>query len=419
MDLPCPPREDFLPPRGTADDEPPAQTQHLVPDHYQEKIKHSFKQLSKTKWFPFFLQEYPSLPVSNVPFPGVVSRPTPPRQRSKGLQDGRTRTRVVTNGVSGIDEQNVPAEAHGGRDKASNLTTLPPFDGRHKRHNIRIEALKKALNPMLAENGSAMVLVCWGEKSKCTISPIPVSSPEDEVTAWGEINRGFYTRRGYWRRYIPGFSVTRLDIVEISILGLKEALKGQEECEYIGMYTERDIAAERRRFQHTIDAPTPDCFYDRHEGRVVCGSDCPCRMCYPGIDELDICPVEIKRAAERDISLLNTLPLMRHAFSNPVLAASNDFLEKEGLVYGHWDVLSQFDSWDCPGLRELKFKGIVISEGWTLDTRQVILPLLVIMSLAVVVAAKFLFGWNTAWTVGGFFVALVTLLWMWANHMAS
>ena len=69
-------------------------------------------------------------------------------------------------------------------------------------------------------------------------------------------------------------------------------------------------------------------------------------------------------------------------------------------------------------MRELKFRGLVIREGWTLDARKVILPLLATIFLAVVVAAKFLFGWNTAWTVGGFFVALVTLLWMWANYIS-
>lgn len=78
-----------------------------------------------------------------------------------------------------------------------------------------------------------------------------------------------------------------------------------------------------------------------------------------------------------------------------------------------------WDGWHRPALRELKFRGIVIREGWTLDARNVVLPLLATMFLAVVVAAKFLFGWNTAWTVGGFFVALVTLLWMWANHTTS
>lgn len=81
--------------------------------------------------------------------------------------------------------------------------------------------------------------------------------------------------------------------------------------------------------------------------------------------------------------------------------------------------LDNWESWHCPGLRELEFKGILISERWTLSTHQLVLPLMATMFLAVVVAAKFLFGWDTAWSVGSFVVALVTLLWMWATYMAS
>jgi hypothetical protein len=82
------------------------------------------------------------------------------------------------------------------------------------------------------------------------------------------------------------------------------------------------------------------------------------------------------------------------------------------LIIHNRGVLSQFNSWHswhCPGLVELKFRGLLIREGWTFDTQRT--PLVVVIFLAVVVTAKFLFGWNTAWTVGGFFVALVALLW--------
>ena len=125
--------------------------------------------------------------------------------------------------------------------------------------------------------------------------------------------------------------------IKISILGLKEASKGREGCKYIGIYTERDIVAEKRRLQHSIDnyVPTSDCTYNRYTGRVDCFSDCPCYDCYPGLDALDDCPVEINRAARRQLSFLKTLPLMRHAFSNSILADSNDFLEKVNLVYSH------------------------------------------------------------------------------------
>ncbi|PYI03219.1 hypothetical protein BO78DRAFT_399978 [Aspergillus sclerotiicarbonarius CBS 121057] len=54
--------------------------------------------------------------------------------------------------------------------------------------------------------------------------------------------------------------------------------------------------------------------------------------------------------------------------------------------------------------------GIVVSEGWALDKHHMTLPLLVAILLGVVVTARFLFGWDTAWTVGAFFVALISLL---------
>lgn len=113
---------------------------------------------------------------------------------------------------------------------------------------------------------------------------------------------------------------------------------------------------------------------------------------------------------------------MKYVFSCPILATSNDFLEKGNLVYSHRDILSEVDSWhgwNSPGLRELKVRGIAITEGWTLDMRHVVLPLMSTIFLVVVVVAKSIFGWSTAWTVGAFFVALVTLLWMWATYMAG
>lgn len=121
------------------------------------------------------------------------------------------------------------------------------------------------------------------------------------------------------------------------MLGLKEAEKGREKGEYIGMYTVNDIPTERKRLQHIIDSnfPSSDCRYSRDTGTVECGSDCCCSDCFPGLNDVDECPVKILRAARRYISLLDTLVLMRQVFSNPVLAASNDFLEKGNLVYGH------------------------------------------------------------------------------------
>lgn len=121
------------------------------------------------------------------------------------------------------------------------------------------------------------------------------------------------------------------------MLGLKEASKDREKGEYIGMYRENDIPTERRRLQHTIDnnVPTGECSYHRYTGTVFCGSGCICSACLPGLDEVGECPVEVRLAASRNLSLLATRFLMRHVFSNPVLAASNDCLEKENLIYSH------------------------------------------------------------------------------------
>jgi hypothetical protein len=79
---------------------------------------------------------------------------------------------------------------------------------------------------MFPDDGSAVVLLCWGEKSSCFILPVPVSSPEDEVSTWNEINRARYTRRGSWKKYLLGFSVTQVGIVEVcySILFFYEGL---------------------------------------------------------------------------------------------------------------------------------------------------------------------------------------------------
>lgn len=138
--------------------------------------------------------------------------------RSKGLQDRRTRAGVAIslqsdNGISRIDEQKERAEGNGEEVKTSSFKRT--LGEQHERHKTLVDALKEALKPMLADNGSPMVLLCWGEKSNCTISPITVSSAEDEVTIWREINRCWYTRKGYWRKHIPGFNVTGVDVVKV------------------------------------------------------------------------------------------------------------------------------------------------------------------------------------------------------------
>jgi hypothetical protein len=120
------------------------------------------------------------------------------------------------------------------------------------------------------------------------------------------------------------------------MLGLKKPLNGREPSEYIGMYTESDIPTMRRRLQNIIDNCVPTgCSYNRYTGSVNCGFDCECWDCVPSYDEAEECTVMILYDAKRNLSLLDARALMRHVLSNPVLAALNDFLEKENLALSH------------------------------------------------------------------------------------
>jgi hypothetical protein len=120
------------------------------------------------------------------------------------------------NGVSTIDERNENGAEEGEDLNASSRKINPlDFDSRRTRHKNQIEALKKALELMFPETGSAVVLLCWGGKSCCSILPVLVSNPEDEVTMWRELNEVWYTRRGYWRKRLPGFGITSVGIIEV------------------------------------------------------------------------------------------------------------------------------------------------------------------------------------------------------------
>jgi hypothetical protein len=68
---------------------------------------------------------------------------------------------------------------------------------------------------MSSKNGSAVVLLCWGKKTSCSIMPVPVAHPEDEVATWTESNNAWYARRGGWRKKLPGFGIRSVEIVEV------------------------------------------------------------------------------------------------------------------------------------------------------------------------------------------------------------
>jgi hypothetical protein len=84
------------------------------------------------------------------------------------------------------------------------------------------------------------------------------------------------------------------------------------------------------------------------------------------------------------------------------------------------DILSKIESWHCPRLGELTFRGLVINEGRDTDSRHMALQLAAKILFLMVFVAKVVFGdWGTAWNVGSFLVALATLSWMWIRHSAG
>lgn len=68
------------------------------------------------------------------------------------------------------------------------------------------------------------------------------------------------------------------------------------------------------------------------------------------------------------------------------------------------------NEWHCPKLREMKFRGILVKEILKVESQYILLPLASSVLFGTVIVAKFTFGdWGTAWTVGCFFLALVSL----------
>lgn len=224
MEHPRPPPKASLPARSAIDDELQVQAYCPTSDHCPEQKQRLYlRQQLMDRFLSFLFQDDRILPIWNVPLVprpplgGTISR----RRRSKGSRHDLTHTRESTssqsrNGLSTVNKQNEQGETNRKEGEESSCSSnFSNYDIREKRHNIRIEALKKQLKPMFPDDGSAVVLLCWGEKSGCSILPVPVSNPEDEVSTWEKINRAWYTRRGYWRKYLLGFSVIQVDIVEV------------------------------------------------------------------------------------------------------------------------------------------------------------------------------------------------------------
>lgn len=215
------PRKALLPARRAADEESPGQASESTPGHYPGRL-HSRQHLI-VRLFSLLLQEDPSLPTSIDP---LVS--TPPLENRIALErraeistHNRTHMRLqslfrANNDISMVNERTERGTESGEYVNTSFSESAPhSFDIRRTRHKKRIEELKKYMKPISPEDGSAVVLLCWGETSCCSILPVSVSIPEDEVATWGEINTAWHTRKGHWRKRLLGLSVTRVAIAEV------------------------------------------------------------------------------------------------------------------------------------------------------------------------------------------------------------
>lgn len=73
--------------------------------------------------------------------------------------------------------------------------------------------------------------------------------------------------------------------------------------------------------------------------------------------------------------------------------------------------MEKLDLWHCPSLGELPFRGLLIEEGWLSGASNALMALPVLGCISIVLGSKLIFhDWDTAWTVGGVFVALTVLL---------
>lgn len=195
-----------------------------------------------------------------------------------------------------------------------------------------------------------------------------------------------------------------------------------EAVEFVGMFAKHDVQSEKKRLGSIIDnhmEQDDPCQYDLSTGLVNCSYGCVSH-------DIDVrCPDLLKFEAERQLDHVNTQPLMRLAFSNPELAFLNDFLRGEKLIYGHRsviirrhpmtlsdpdvnrDILKLLNEWHCPKLREIKFRGIFVQEGWNMESRYLLFSVALALLFTTILTSKSIFGeWGTAWTVGTFFLTL-------------
>jgi hypothetical protein len=95
------------------------------------------------------------------------------------------------------------------------ITHTACFSTESERHKKRKEALTEELKPLLADHVNASVLLCWGDRNSCSVLPVHVSNDADEEATWQELQQAWYTARGHWRKCLPGFNITRVEVVQV------------------------------------------------------------------------------------------------------------------------------------------------------------------------------------------------------------
>lgn len=176
---------------------------------------HSYHPLFSKLRLPFVV-EVPILPIANPRNvrPSRLGRDLPlsdfRRNSQKGIQ-----SRMISPRNS-----NPPQRSGSSGKGAEDLDAClgPEFtlkDSREVAHNGRKESLAKMLLPLLGDGADTFILLCWGREYECSITPVPISNPIDETVIGRDIRQIWYSRRGWWRRYVPCFGVKRVDIVEV------------------------------------------------------------------------------------------------------------------------------------------------------------------------------------------------------------
>lgn len=214
------PEKALMPARGADDRDELVQTRYLI---LEQAYFESIRQRLSDFLFSSSLQNRPVLPTINTPLDGVSTPPplkdttVPGRTtgRHKSVRNDETRGSEPTPPQSDDGVSNVHKRRRFRVNKNGKKVEIDPSVTPRTRHKDRVDCLRSVLNPMLAGDKPEVVLLCWGEKSNCTISPIKISNSENEENTWREIHEDWYSRKGHWRKDIPGFNVVGIDVVQV------------------------------------------------------------------------------------------------------------------------------------------------------------------------------------------------------------